>query len=143
MLFYEPALSIQPSLNGSTSSLLTERPKVQGKFLYRGDQKLWIRGVTYGTFGPNNDGDQFPQPHVAERDFAQMALHGFNSIRTYTVPPIWLLDLAQQHGLSVMVGLPWEQHITFLDDQLRLQSIERTSEERRSQLRRASRHIGV
>ena len=124
MLFYEPALSLQPTLNGSASSLLTSRPKVQGKFLYRGDQKLWIRGVTYGTFCPNNDGDQFPQPHIADRDFAQMALHGFNSIRTYTVPPIWLLDLAQQHGLSVMVGLPWEQHITFLDNQLRVQSIE-------------------
>ena len=109
MLFYEPTLSLQSTHNGSDPSLLTERPKVQGKFLYRGDQKLWIRGVTYGTFCPNADGDQFPQPHIAKRDFAQMAFHGFNSIRTYTVPPIWLLDLAQQHGLSVLVGLPWER----------------------------------
>jgi hypothetical protein len=28
------------------------RPKVQGKFLFVGDEKLWIRGVTYGTFRP-------------------------------------------------------------------------------------------
>ena len=124
MLFYEPALSVTSSKKRSKSDLLAERPHVHGKFLYRGSQKLWIRGVTYGTFRPNGDGDQFPQPYIAKRDFAQMALHGFNSIRTYTVPPIWLLDLALQYGLSVMVGLPWEQHITFLDDKLRVQSIE-------------------
>jgi GT2 family glycosyltransferase len=39
-----------------------------------------------------------------------------NAVRTYTVPPLWLLDIARQHGLWVMVGLPWEQHVTFLDD---------------------------
>ena len=45
-----------------------------------------------------------------------MAANGVNSVRTYTVPPRWLLDLAHEHGLWVMVGLPWEQHIAFLDD---------------------------
>src|SRR5437870_3956189 len=28
------------------------RPEVRGKFLYVGGEKLWIRGVTYGTFKP-------------------------------------------------------------------------------------------
>src|SRR5439155_7426821 len=37
--------------------------------------------------------------------------------------PRWLLDLAQAHGLKVMVGIPWEQHITFLDDRTRVRSI--------------------
>ena len=41
--------------------------------------------------------------------------NGLNAIRSYTVPPLWLLDLAETHGLKVMVGLPWEQHVTFLD----------------------------
>ena len=45
-----------------------------------------------------------------------MAANGVNAVRTYTVPPRWLLDLAHEHGLWVMVGLPWEQHVTFLDD---------------------------
>ena len=45
-----------------------------------------------------------------------MAAHGVNSVRTYTVPPRWLLDLAHEHGLWVMAGIPWEQHIAFLND---------------------------
>ena len=53
-----------------------------------------------------------------------MAANGVNAVRTYTVPPGWLLDIAQRHGLWVMVGLPWEQHITFLDHPEQAQSIE-------------------
>jgi GT2 family glycosyltransferase len=45
-----------------------------------------------------------------------MAANGINAVRTYTVPPSWLLDAAQRHGLWVMVGIPWEQHIAFLDE---------------------------
>ena len=44
-----------------------------------------------------------------------MSASGINAVRVYTPPPFWLLDLALQHGLYVMVGLPWEQHIAFLD----------------------------
>jgi len=40
---------------------------------------------------------------------------GINAVRVYTPPPVWLLDLAWQHGLYVMLGIPWEQHIAFLD----------------------------
>jgi glycosyltransferase involved in cell wall biosynthesis len=38
-----------------------------------------------------------------------------NAIRTYTVPPVWLLDCAAEQDLGVMVGIAWEQHVTFLD----------------------------
>lgn len=124
MLFYDPSLSSSTFQNGKPPVPSLERPQVKGKFLYKGTQKLWIRGVTYGTFRPNESGEQFPSPDVVQQDLAQMALHGFNTIRTYTVPPIWFLDLAQEHGLSVMVGLPWEQHILFLDDKPRIESIE-------------------
>jgi glycosyltransferase involved in cell wall biosynthesis len=89
---------------------------VRGKFLYEGNEKFYVRGVTYGTFRPNEDGSQFPSPEVVESDFRLMAEKGFNSVRTYTVPPLYLLDLASKYGLKVMVGLPWEQHITFLDE---------------------------
>ena len=100
------------------------RPQVQGKFLFVGDEKLWIRGVTYGTFRPDADGNEYHDAETVEQDFAQMAESGLNAIRTYTVPPRWLLDAAQRHGLRVMVGLPWEQHVTFLDDRKRARSIE-------------------
>ena len=54
-----------------------------------------------------------------------MRAAGINAIRTYTVPPRWFLDLAQQHGLYVMVGLPWEQHVAFLDERHRANEIEK------------------
>lgn len=92
------------------------RPRVRGKFIYLGDKKLYIRGVTYGTFRPDADGNEYGDPQTVVWDFAQMAASGLNAVRTYTVPPRWLLDTALQHGLHVMIGLPWEQHITFLDD---------------------------
>jgi hypothetical protein len=107
-----------------TDDLHLHRPKVQGKFLFAGDIKLWIRGVTYGTFRPDADGNEYHDLDIVERDFAQMAENGLNTIRTYTVPARWLLDAAQRHGLRVMVGLPWEQHVTFLDDKQRARSIE-------------------
>ncbi len=100
------------------------RPTVQGKFLFVGGSKLWIRGVTYGTFRPDADGHEYHDPETVAHDFAQIAENGLNAVRTYTVPPRWLLDIAQRHGLRVMVGLPWEQHITFLDDKKRAQDIE-------------------
>jgi len=107
----------------TADDLSLHRPQVKGKFLFVGETKLWLRGVTYGTFRPDTDGNEYHDPEIVERDFAQMAEHGLNAIRTYTVPPRWLLDVAQDHGLRVMVGLPWEQHVTFLDDKKRAHSI--------------------
>jgi GT2 family glycosyltransferase len=101
------------------------RPRVKGKFLFVGDEKLWVKGVTYGTFRPDENGSQFPPRYQVEHDFAQMAASGINAVRTYTVPPRWLLDLALQDGLRIMVGIPWEQHLAFLDDMTRVRSIEK------------------
>jgi glycosyltransferase involved in cell wall biosynthesis len=101
-----------------------ERPSVRGKFLYAGTEKLLLHGVTYGTFRPDDEGGQFPAPQVVRSDFAVMAAYGVNAVRTYTVPPRWLLDAAAEHGLRVLVGLPWEQHIAFLDDRATVRSIE-------------------
>jgi GT2 family glycosyltransferase len=100
------------------------RPSVLGKFLYAENSKFWVRGVTYGTFRPDATGQEYHDAKTVERDFIQIAGNGFNAIRTYTVPPRWLLDAAQAHGLKVMVGIPWEQHVTFLDDPRRCRSIE-------------------
>ena len=91
------------------------RPHVAGKFIFAGDEKLYIRGVTYGTFRPGADGREQHDPLQVARDFEQMREAGINTVRTYTVPPRWFLDLAHEQGLYVMVGLPWEQHVTFLD----------------------------
>ncbi len=113
---------ITKPINNSLSS--EQRPRVHGKFIYIGDKKFWVRGVTYGTFRPDMNGYLYPNPETVESDFAQMAKNGFNTVRTYTAPPLWLLDTAQRHGLLVMVGLWWEQFITFLDDTKLTRSIE-------------------
>jgi glycosyltransferase involved in cell wall biosynthesis len=97
---------------------------VRGKFLYVGDAKVLLRGVTYGTFRPGASGGDYGDEETLERDFAIMAAAGLNAVRTYTVPPRRLLDAAARHGLLVMVGLPWEQHLTFLDERARARAIE-------------------
>ena len=94
----------------------TARVRACGKFLWAGTEKLYLRGVTYGTFEPNADGDEFPKPDVVERDLAAMAEAGVNAVRTYTVPPTSLLDAAERYGLRVMVGLAAERAIGFLID---------------------------
>ncbi len=88
----------------------------RGKFIFLDDAKLYLRGVTYGTFAPLNDGAEYPRPEVVEQDFAAMAANGINAVRTYTVPPRWLLDSAQRHGLLIMVGMAVERYIGFLAD---------------------------
>src|SRR2546425_1013422 len=92
------------------------RPTAAGKFLVNSGKKLWIRGVTYGTFRPCTNEDHYPDPTVVDLDFSHIAANGLNAIRTYTVPPRWLLDLAFKYKLRVMVGVPWEQHVAFLED---------------------------
>jgi GT2 family glycosyltransferase len=104
--------------------MLDHRPHALGKFIFTGDKKLYIRGVTYGPFRPDLNGDKYHNPEVVERDFAQIAANGLNAVRTYTVPPRWLLDAAERHGLCVMVGLPVEREAMFLDDRKRAQSLE-------------------
>jgi glycosyltransferase involved in cell wall biosynthesis len=92
------------------------RLSAQGKFLFLGDEKLYVRGVTYGTFRPDDEGNEFPGAERVEADFAQMAANGINAVRTYTVPPRWLLDLAQEYGLRLMVGLAAERYVGYLTD---------------------------
>ena len=90
------------------------RPEVAGKFFRRGAEKLYVRGVTYGPFRPGDDGEPYDRSRVDE-DFARIAAEGANTIRVYTTPPAWLLDAAADHGVLVMAGLAWEQHVAFLE----------------------------
>jgi GT2 family glycosyltransferase len=116
------------------------RPRVHGKFLYVGQEHFWIRGVTYGTFRPDPTGLQFPTKEMVARDFRAIADAGMNSVRVYTSPPRWLLDVAAGCGLRVMIGIPWEQHITFLDDSTR---VRRIMDETRVIVRGLARHPAV
>ena len=99
------------------------RVHTAGKFLRIDDEKFWVKGVTYGTFRGEDEGGGYPAPHVVESDFVAMHAAGINTVRVYTVPPRTLLDAAHRHGLKVMIGLPWEQHIAFLDEAGRADAI--------------------
>lgn len=120
-----PAATLIPASNGALPEPGLEwvRPQVRGKFLWAGSEKLLLRGVTYGTFRPDASGLEFHDRDKVERDFAAMAVSHINSVRVYTVPPVWLLDLAQRHGLRVLVGLPWEQHVAFLENRRQVAGI--------------------
>lgn len=90
---------------------------MNGKFLDVEGRRFLIKGVAYGTFAPDAAGVQFPAVARIQDDFAAMAAAGINTVRTYTVPTPALLDAAAEHGLRVMAGVPWAQHLAFLDDQ--------------------------
>ncbi len=113
-----------PAPAAQTSPSPASRVRAGGKFLCVDSRKLHVCGVTYGTFRPDADGHEFHDRQRVAQDFAMMATCGVNAVRVYTVPPRWLLDEAQRFDLRVMVGLPWEQHITFLDDRRRRREIE-------------------
>ncbi len=93
------------------------RPRARGKFIFTGDKKLYVRGVSYGAFRPDTSGHEYGDLDIIERDFAQMAANGINTVRIpHTMPPRSLLDAAGRHGLRVMVGLSAEQYLGFLID---------------------------
>jgi hypothetical protein len=94
----------------------TQGPAVDGKFLKVDGRRFLVKGVSYGTFAPDLAGACFPPLDRVRGDFAQMARSGVNTVRVYTPPPEPVLDEAARHGLRIMVGLPWAQHVAFLAD---------------------------
>jgi len=100
------------------------RPTVRGKFLFLGGEKFWVRGISYGTFYMDENRQERLVPDTVEKDFSEMAARGFNVVRVYTAPPPWLLDTALKHGLRVMIGLNWGEHMAFLDEPGRIAEIE-------------------
>ena len=96
----------------------TPRVCVDGKFFRLGKGKFFVKGVAYGPFAPNAAGQPWPPVDLATQDFARIRELGANVVRVYHVPPKWILDLAQQHDLKLLVDIPWNKHLCFLDDLL-------------------------
>lgn len=78
-----------------------ERLRVDGRFLARGDERLFLKAVTFGPFPPERE-------LAPSTEFARIAASGFNALRVYQAPDRDFLDCAAQHGLSVLAGVPWE-----------------------------------
>jgi GT2 family glycosyltransferase len=82
-------------------------PQVDGKFLRVDGERFYVRGVTYGTFAETELG-LFPRLNRVEEDFAAMAAVGINTVRTYTVPGLEILNLAEKAGLKLLMGVWWD-----------------------------------
>ena len=74
------------------------RVRAEGEFLWRGNEKFFVRGVTYGAFAPDAAGHQFPDAPIVAHDFSLMQAAGINTVLTYTVPPKRVLDEALRHA---------------------------------------------
>ncbi len=91
------------------------RVSVDGKFFRLGQDKFYAKGVAYGPFAPNAAGQLFASPEQTASDLAQIRDLGANLIRVYHVPAKWFLDLAAERKLKVLVDIPWNKHLCFLD----------------------------
>jgi glycosyltransferase involved in cell wall biosynthesis len=77
--------------------------------------KFYPKGVTYGPFRSAAGGQPFLERAETERDLDLARRLGANLLRVYHVPPRWLLDLAAQYGLKLLIDVPWSKHVCFLD----------------------------
>lgn len=95
---------------------VTDRVWRDGKFFRLGTEKFYVRGVTYGPFKPNADGDPLPDLEQVRRDFQQMRQLGANCARIYHVPPTWFLDEAQANGIKIFLDVAWPKNLDFVND---------------------------
>jgi len=128
------AVQPYPAARRGSRPASAARIATDGKFLRLEDERFLVKGVTYGTFAPDESGYQFPSIEQISADFRQMADLGINTVRTYTPPRRDLLDAAAREGLRVMVGLPWSQHVAFLDDRSLKRTIRRELRQRVAEL---------
>jgi len=99
---------------------------VRAKFFFEGEKKFFVKGVTYGPFAPDAEGEFFGSAERAAQDFALMREAGINVLRVYYVPPKWFMDMCAAHGLRVLITLPWAEHVEFLRDRKVRREIERS-----------------
>ncbi len=84
------------------------------KFFFEGDRKFFVKGVTYGPFKPDAQGNYFGRPEQLDVDLALMRQVGLNLVRVYHVPPRWFLDRCEAAGMRVLITFPWAKHVEFL-----------------------------
>src|ERR1700747_1850123 len=84
------------------------------KFFFEGDKKFFVKGVTYGPFKPDAEGNYLGRPEQLDIDLKMMREIGVNVLRVYHPPPRWFLDRCAGAGMRVLITLPWQKHIEFL-----------------------------
>ena len=100
------------------------RIQIRGKFFFEEGKKFPVQGVTYGPFAPRpSDGAPFPEAATLRDDFSRMKECGCNLLRVYHLPPLDLLDSALDHGLRVLITIPWVERTLFWKDRRVLRKI--------------------
>jgi GT2 family glycosyltransferase len=84
-----------------------------GKFFRQGDQKIFLRGISYGPFCPNSGGESFPEDGRLVADLAHIQHLGFDTVRLYHPPSEPFLKEAARLGLKLIVGIAWTDHVDF------------------------------
>jgi GT2 family glycosyltransferase len=87
---------------------VTDAIRATGKQFVAGLQPFTVRAVTYGTFRPRPDAERFPDRNVVKQDFDAIATAGFNTVRTYTLPPDDVVELAADWGLRLLAGVYYD-----------------------------------
>lgn len=106
------------SRSGSSND---EKVVRDGKFLRVGNRRFWIRGITYGTFRPNECGEPYPPFDVLREDFRRMREVGINTLRLYTPPSDRIADAAAEEGLMLVPDICWGPRRCEFDDPERMQ----------------------
>jgi len=86
-----------------------QRLRIDGRFLARGRNRVFLKGVTFGPFPAGRE-------LSPAEEFPRIADCGFNAVRVYTAPDQELLDTAAAHELIVLAGLAWEWGRDFLHE---------------------------
>ena len=111
-----PAPGGAPAARHRKAQPATDRVRRDGKFFRAGSEKFYVKGVTYGPFSLNRDGEPLPDRAQVRRDLELMLELGANTLRVYHVPPMWMLDLCQELGLRLFVDVSWPKNLEFIHD---------------------------
>jgi GT2 family glycosyltransferase len=87
---------------------VTEPIRAAGKQFRAGAETFTVRAVTYGTFRPRSDRECFPERNVVKQDFDAIAAAGFNTVRTYTLPPDDVVEVAADWDLLLLAGVHYD-----------------------------------
>src|SRR5437763_10235814 len=96
------------------TTIVNSRIRPAAKFFFQDDRKFFVKGVTYGPFKPDSEGNYVGRPEQVTADLVLMRQAGLNLVRIYHSPPRWFLDHCAAVDMRVLVTLPWEKHVEFL-----------------------------
>jgi len=118
----------RPYLCTAVSTTVLPRVRAVAKFFFEGERKFFVKGVTYGPFKPDAEGNHLGRAEQVDGDLALMREAGLNLVRIYHSPPRWFLDRCAAAGMRVLITLPWAKHIEFLRKRSARNAIAKTVE---------------